>query len=254
LREAVSAGLTSSDHFSVDGTLIESYASTKSFRPIAENSAEPEGGDSNSFKPRNPEVDFHGEKRTNQTHRSKTDPEAKLYRKGTGQPAKLSHMGHALAENRHGLLMAVSLSEANGTAETTAALAMLDELKRRQDISPKTLGSDKGFDGGPYYLELEARGIEPHSAMLDTTRDLSQVRPSQRAAVEARLRMRERQSSTGYRISQRCRKKIEEGFGWLKTIAGLRRTRLVGRWKIKQQLELAAAAYNLVRMRRLLPA
>jgi transposase len=260
LQKALAAGLTSDEHFSVDGTLIESYASTKSFRPLHEqgeagqNDQHPPGpSDANGDKPRNPEVDFHGQKRSNATHRSTTDPEARLYRKSSGQEAKLAHLAHALTENRRGLVMAITVTEANGEAEPAAALALLDDLKQRLGISPKTVGSDKGYDSGPYYLELEARGIEPHSAMLQTTRDLSQVRPGQRARVEARLRMRERQTTLGYQFSQRCRKKIEESFGWMKTVAGLARTRLVGRWKIRQQLELAAAAYNLVRLRKLLP-
>lgn len=260
LKEALAAGLTSDEHFSVDGTLIESYASTKSFRPLHEggeaeqNDQHPPGpSDANSYKPRNPEVDFHGQKRSNATHRSTTDPEARLYRKSSGQEAKLAHLAHALTENRHGLVMAITVTEANGEAEPAATLALLDDLKERLGIRPKTVGSDKGYDSGPYYLELEARGIEPHSAMLQTTRDLTQVRPWQRARVEARQRMRERQATLGYQLSQRCRKKIEESFGWMKTVAGMARTRLVGRWKLQQQLELAAAAYNLVRLRKLLP-
>lgn len=253
LQRAIAAGLTSDDHFSVDGTLIESYASIKSFRPRDAHQDDQEPQDSNCFKPRNAEVNFHGEKRSNATHCSRTDAEAKLYRKGHGREAKLCHMGHALTENRHGLVMAVTVSEAGGKAEPQAALEMVDELVDRQGKKPKTLGSDKGFDSGPYYLELETRGVEPHCAMLDTTRDLSQVRPHQRARVEARLRMRERLLTDAYRLSQRCRKKVEECFGWMKTVAGLARSRHVGRWKIRQQMELAAAAYNLVRMRKLLP-
>ncbi len=271
LREAWQAGLCS-DHFSVDGTLIESYASTKSFQPIPAPSAPsapsapaavppapeprpPVAGDGNSFKPRNPEVDFHGQRRTNATHRSTTDPEARLYRKGYGQEAKLCHMGHALVENRHGLVLAVQVTEANGHAEIDASLAMLDALHARHGKRPTTLGADKGYDSGPYYLELEARGVEPHSAMVQTPpADPKNVRGGRRAAVAARERMKARQQTVGYTLSQRCRKKAEECFGWLKQIAGLARTRLVGRTKIGQQLELAAAAFNLVRLRRLHPA
>jgi transposase len=252
LRQAIEAGLTSDEHFSVDGTLIESYASMKSFRPVDTEETPPERQDSNSFKPRNGELDFHGQKRSNATHRSRTDAEAKLYRKGNGQEAKLCHIGHAITENRHGLVMAVTVSEANGKAEPAAALEMIDRLEQGHGKKPKTLGSDKGFDSGPYYLELEGRGVEPHSAMLDTSRDLTQVRPHERERVEARLRMRRRLATEVYRISQRCRKKVEEYFGWMKTVAGLARSRYVGRWKIKQKMELAAAAYKLVRMRKLL--
>lgn len=259
LRRAIQAGLTSDEHFSVDGTLIESYASTKSFRPRAEESspdAEQDGKsqDSNGFKPRDVEVNFHGEKRTNLTHASRTDPEAKLYRKGSGQEAKLCHLGHALTENRHGLVMAVTVTEANGTAESAAALEMLDRLNQRLGKKPATLGSDKGFDSGPYYLELEARGIVPHSAMIQTKpAQEKHLRAGKRPAFEARCRMRERLLTEAYRLSQRCRKKIEECFGWIKTVAGVARSRHVGRWKLRQQMEIAAAAYNLVRMRKLIP-
>lgn len=259
LRRAIEAGLTSDEHFSVDGTLIESYASTKSFRPRGEESSSDaeKGGksqDSNGFKPRNVEVNFHGERRTNLTHASRTDPEAKLYRKSPGQEAKLCHLGHALTENRNGLVMAVTVTEANGTAEESAALQMLDRLNQRLGKKPTTLGSDKGFDSGPYYLELEARGIVPHSAMIETKpAQEKHLRAGKRPAFEARCRMRERLLTEAYRLSQRCRKKVEECFGWIKTVAGLARSRHVGRWKLRQQMEIAAAAYNLVRMRKLMP-
>jgi transposase len=254
VTRAVRAGLTSDEHFSVDGTLIESYASIKSFKPINANDQDDDAGDSNGFKPRNAEVDFHGQKRSNATHRSTTDPEARLYRKGAGQPAKLCHMGHALTENRHGLIMAVTVTEANGRAEPTAALELLDELRERQGIGARTVGEDRGYDGGPHLLELERRGITPHTAMVKTARDPATIRPRQWADFQARRRMRARLKDAAYAISQRCRKLVEESFGWIKTVAGLARTRLVGRWKIKQQMHLAAAAFNLVRLRRLLPA
>jgi transposase len=252
LVKAVQAGLCSDEHFSVDGSLIESYASIKSFRPLEEENQR--NDDANSFKPRNAEVDFHGEKRTNDTHASRTDPEAKLYRKGMGKEAKLAHLGHALTENRHGLVLGVTTTEANGKAECQAALCLLDRLKSRHGLSPQTIGADKGYDSGPFYLELEQRGIEPHCAMLrQPDPDPRHIRPFRRDKVAARTRMRERLESVGYQISQRCRKKIEEYFGWMKTVAGLGRSRWVGRWKLQQQLELTAAAYNLVRMRKLLP-
>jgi transposase len=252
LVKAVQAGLCSDEHFSVDGSLIESYASIKSFRPLEEENQR--NDDANSFKPRNAEVDFHGEKRTNDTHASRTDPEANLYRKGRGKEAKLAHLGHALTENRHGLVLGVTTTEANGKAECQAALCLLDRLKSRHGLSPQTIGADKGYDSGPFYLELEQRGIEPHCAMLrQPDPDPRHIRPFRRDKVAARTRMRERLESVGYQISQRCRKKIEEYFGWMKTVAGLGRSRWVGRWKLQQQLELTAAAYNLVRMRKLLP-
>lgn len=267
LAKAVQAGLCSDEHFSVDGSLIESYASIKSFRPKDEADNDRESDqqkheqhqqpqthqDSNSFKPRNAEVDFHGQKRTNETHASRTDPEAKLYRKGNGKEAKLSHLGHALSENRHGLVMGVTTTEANGTAECAAALSMLDRLKQKHHITPKTLGADKGFDSGPFFLELERRNIEPHCAIANRAEPQAKnVRQKRREQVAARQRMKDRIESIGYQLSQKCRKKTEEFFGWMKTVADLARSRWVGRWKLQQQLELTAAAYNLVRMRKLL--
>ena len=271
VAEAFTAGLCS-EHFSVDGTLIESFASAKSFQPIPATPPEESPDDSplsptdkgpsaasapdgNGFKPSNPEVDFRGQKRTNATHRSRTDPEAKLYRKGMGKEAKLSHLGHALNENRHGLIVGIAATEANGTAERTAALEMVDALKARHGRTPKTLGADKGFDSGEFLLELEQRSIEPHVPLVKAPRDPAEVAyQKQRAGVEARQRMKERQGGDGYRLSQKCRKKIEEVFGWVKGVAGMGRSRLVGRWKLKQALELAAAAYNLIRLRKLAPA
>lgn len=262
VKQAIDAGVTSDDHFSVDGTLIESYGSIKSFKPIDAIDHQPNDNDShddsNGFMSRNPDVDFHGHKRSNKTHRSTTDPEARLYKKGDGQAAKLYHMGHTLAENRNGLIMAVHVSEANGTAECDAGLTLIDQLLERQHVKPKTLGADKGYDSGPWMRELEERQVTPHAAMRDgpvggvngVTRRSKKDRPN----IEARQRNADRMKEEGYAISQRCRKKIEEGFGWCKTIAGLARTKLVGRWKITQQFQLAAAAYNLVRLRKLLPA
>jgi transposase len=252
VREAITAGLCS-EHFSVDGTLIESFAAAKSFRP--KDAADDGPKDANSFQPRNVAVDFHGQKRTNDTHASRTDPEAKLYRKGRGKEAKLAHMGHTLGENRHGLIMAVAVTEANGTAERTAALDMLDELKVTHGMRPKTLGADKGFDDGEFFRDVESRQIEPHVPLVKEPRNPAEVPyHKQRPGVEARQRMKARMATESYRLSQKCRKKIEEGYGWLKTIGGLARSRVVGRWKLKQLLELGAAAYNLVRLRKLKPA
>jgi transposase len=247
---AMHAGLTSDDHFSVDGTLIESYASIKSFKPLETEDDEAED-DGDGFKSRNAEVDFQGKKRSNTTHRSTTDPEARLYRKSKGQGAKLAHLAHVISENRHGLIMAVSVTEANGRAECAAALEMIDTLLDRS-IQPKTLGADRGYDSGPFMIELESRGVTPHTAMLDTTRNPKTLKSRDRAAYEARQRMRQRLKEEVYAISQRARKKVEEVFGWLKTIAGLARSRHVGRWKLRQQMQLGAAIYNLVRMRKLL--
>jgi transposase len=259
VAEALTRGLCS-EHFSVDGTLIASYASAKSFQPKP-----PADGDSsgasppppragNAFKPRNIAVDFHGQKRTNATHQSTTDPEARLYRKGVGQASQLAHLGHALGENRHGLILGITVTAANGTAERTAALDLLDTLRATHAVRPRTLGSDKGYDGGAYYRAVESRGVEPHGAMVEQRlRGVDEVKPAQRVDAEARHRMKARQVTEEYRLSQRCRKKLEEAFGWLKSIAGLGRSRVVGRWKLQQLLEVGAAAYNLVRMRKLAP-
>jgi transposase len=250
--EALTAGLCS-EHFSVDGTLIQSFAAAKSFQPKASHGEGPRDG--NGFQPRNAEVDFHGQKRSNETHESRTDPEAKLYRKGPGKEAKLAHMGHALSENRHGLIVGVTVTGANGSAERTAATAMLDELKAAHAVQPKTLGADKGYDCGEFFRELEGRRIVPHVPLVKEPCDPETVvHEKRKPGVAARHRMKERMTSEGYRLSQKCRKKIEEGFGWLKGVAGLGRSRVVGRWKLKQLLEIGAAAYNLVRLRKLAPA
>ena len=253
VRRAMKAGLTSDEHFTVDGTLIESHASIKSF--VRKDGSD---GDGNGFKPRNAEVNFHGQRRSNATHASTTDPQAKLYKKSDGQAARLYHMGHALAENRHGLLMGVCVSPAAGDAEPAAALKLVDRLRQRHGVSVATLGSDKGYDQGPYLLELEKRRVQPHTAMkageiggVTMRTRPSRRRKKDRPLIEARRRMRRRQRTRGYRLSQRCRKKIEEAFGWIKTVAILARTKLIGHWKITQQMHLAAAAYNLVRMRKL---
>jgi transposase len=249
VSRAVAHGLCS-EHFSVDGTLIESFAAAKSFRPKDQPS-----GDANGFQPRNPEVDFRGQKRTNDTHASRTDPEARLYRKGVGREAKLSHMGHVLGENRHGLIVGVAVSEANGTAERAAALDLLTRAKRRHKLRPKTLGADKGYDAGDFLRKLERRKVTPHVPIVKPPRDPRTVpQKDQVPDIRARRRMQARLDTDGYTLSQRCRKKIEEGIGWIKTVAGLARSRWVGRWKLQQMAELAAAAYNLVRMRKLIPA
>jgi transposase len=252
VREALTAGLCS-EHFSVDGTLIESFAAAKSFRP--KDAADDEPKDTNGFQPRNVSVDFHGQKRTNDTHASRTDPEAKLYRKGRGQEAKLAHMGHTLGENRHGLIVALAVTEANGTAERAAALDLLDQLTATHGMRPKTLGADKGYDDGEFFRAVESRQIEPHVPLVKEPRNPAEVPyHKQRPGVEARQRMKARMATEGYRLSQKCRKKIEEGYGWLKSIGGLARSRVVGRWKLRQLMEVAAAAYNLVRLRKLKPA
>jgi transposase len=262
VAEALAKDLCS-EHFSVDGTLIESFASAKSFQPKGA-ATEPGKGpkpddegpkpDGNGFKPSNPDVDFHGQKRTNETHRSQTDPEAKLYRKGRGKEAKLSHMGHVLTENRNGLIITVAATEANGTAERTATLDMLDDLKATHQRVPATLGGDKGYDDGDFFVKLEGREIEPHVPLVREPADPKAVKSKKRRpGIRARRRMKKRMGTEAYRLSQRCRKKVEECFGWLKVIAGMDRSRVVGRWKLRQLLEISGAAFNLVRLRRLAP-
>jgi transposase len=250
VAEAIDQGLCS-EHFSVDGTLIESYAAAKSFQPKDGPPDDPK--DANGFQPRNPDVDFHGQKRSNDTHASRTDPEAKLYRKGMGKEAKLSHMGHIFSENRHGLIINITATEASGTAERAAALDLLDEARTTHAIPVATVGADKGYDSGEFFQELESRGVEPHVPLVKEPVEPETVNDQRRPGVEARQRMKSRQSGEGYRLSQKCRKKIEECFGWLKTVAGWDRCGTVGRWKLEQGLKLAAAAFNLVRLRKLRP-
>lgn len=251
LAQAIGAGLCSDDHFSVDGTIIESYASMKSFRPQDENQ-DGNPGDSNSFKPRNPEVDFHGEKRSNQTHASRTDPEAKLYRKGPGKPSQLAHLGHVLSENRNGLIVETRVTEANGTAERDAAIRMIQGYKKKHGRGPQTVGADAGYDAGEFLLRLEREEVIPHVAMTSTEPgDPSTARADRKALIEARIRMQARQQTVEYDVSQRVRKRVEECFGWAKTIAGMNRSRWVGRWKLQQYFDVVASAYNLLRLTKL---
>lgn len=251
VKQALALGLTSDEHFTVDGTLIQSHASLKSLKKIEREQRRKDDQDQNPpgrEGGRNPSVDFKGEKRANATHRSTTDPEARLYKKGDGVGAFLCHSAHALSENRHGLIVAVSVDEANGTAERASALRMLDHAEEKHGVRPWTLGADKGYDAGGFIRELDARWIEPHIAIKS-----GRIDPGDDNSW-ARWFVRQSQRRKAFKISQRRRKLVEEFFGWVKTVAGLRRTRHVGRAKIKQCFELAAAAYNLVRMRTLLAA
>jgi hypothetical protein len=166
VKQAIEAGLTSDEHFTVDGSLIQSHASLKSLRKIGREATQKDDNTPPSGTTgRNPSVNFKGERRGNATHRSETDPEARLYRKGDGVSAFLCHSAHALTENRHGLVMSVRVDEASGTAERENTLKMLDHLERRHGVRPATLGADKGYDAGPFILELEQRWIEPHVAI-----------------------------------------------------------------------------------------
>jgi transposase len=224
--------LLSSDHFSVDGTLVEAWASLKSFKPKSDSEEPPRSGGG-----RNEEVDFHGEKRSNQTHASTSDPDAMLYRKGLGMEAKLCFIGHALMENRNGLFVDARLTTVSGHAERLAALDMIDAYADRPDAI--TLGGDKGFDAADFVMELREINVTPHIAQ-NTTR---------RSAIDGRTTRH-----AGYGISQCIRKRIEEGFGWMKTIGGIRRMKYRGREKVAWTFTLAAAAYNLIRLPKLLEA
>lgn len=247
VAEARFGQLMSGDHFSVDGTLIASWASLKSLRPhqssarrVSEGSEDDDGG--------NPTLNWRGERRSNATHRSLTDPQARLARKGPGQPALLAHGGHVLMDNRHGLCVDIRITEANGWAEREAALAMLDEL-RAQGRAPKSLAADAGYDAGPFLRALEEeRGITPYVPIR------SSPIVGQNPDAQARRRARHRLCQPDYGLSQRARKRVEEIFGWMKTIGGLARVRHVGRWKIQQCAYITAAAYNLLRMAKLQPA
>jgi transposase len=226
--------LLSTDHFSVDGTLIEAWASMKSFKP--------NGADDDGAPPpptsggRNAEVDFKGQKRSNETHQSTTDPEARLYRKGSGMEARLCFLGHTLMENRSGLIVDARLTAADGHAERIAALSMIEERADRPRAI--TLGADKAYDAEDFVNELKSMNVRPHVAQNDNGR---------RSAIDRRTTRH-----AGYAMSQKIRKRIEEGFGWIKTVAGQRKTRFKGRDRVGWAFTFAVAAYNLVRLPKLL--
>jgi len=228
LAQARAADLLSKEHFSVDGTLIEALASLKSYRPKDEDEPPTQGGG------RNPSVDFRGERRRRETHESKTDPDALLFRKSKGTAARLSYMGHLLMENRHGLVVDAQVTQATGTAEREAALTMVEALPGTHRV---TVGADKNYDTKGFVAALRRTNATPHVAQNDTHRA---------SAIDGRTTRH-----PGYRTSQTIRKRIEECFGWLKTIGGLRKSRFVGREKLDFHFVLGAAAYNLVRMRNL---
>jgi len=230
--QARAQGWTSDEHFTVDGTLLEAWASLKSFQPKDQKDSPPPDD------PGNPTVDFHGEKRSNQTHASKSDPEAQLARKGAGKEAKLSYSGNLLVENRHGLIVDSRVWEATGIAERYAALEMLQDVP---GIGRVTVGGDKGFDTADFVHECRNLGMTPHVAQNLGRRGGS--------AIDDRTTRH-----AGYRISQKKRKRIEECFGWLKTIALLRKVRHRGTLKVDWIFTFACAAYNLVRMRNLAAA
>jgi transposase/IS5 family transposase len=252
LSDKAVAPLLSDEHFSVDGTLIEAWASMKSFQPKAgasgtEPPADASGSEQDSGatagvalagdpadKGRNAEVNFHGSKRSNETHASITDPDARLYRKGEGKEAKLCYMGHALMENRNGLVVEACLTHADGHAERNAALAMIEP---RADRPVRiTLGADKGYDAEDFVNELRSMNVTPHVAAK-----------AKGSAIDARTARH-----AGYAVSQRIRKRIEEAFGWAKTVGPAAKTMLRGLDRVGAQFTFTLAAYNIARLPKLL--
>lgn len=228
LAQARQDGLLSDEHFSVDGTLVEAWAGQKSFRKKDDPQppSDPDKG--------NPTVDFHGEKRSNDTHRSTTDPDCRLARKSGGHEAKLAYSGNVFIENRNGLVVVTELLQANGTAERDAALLMAERLDGDGRI---TLGADRGYDTRDFVGELRGMNITPHVAQNTSGRS---------SAIDGRTTRH-----AGYEVSLRKRKRIEEVFGWMKTVAGMRKVRHRGLEKVAWMFTFAAAAYNMVRLRNL---
>ncbi|MEZ5533154.1 MAG: IS5 family transposase [Steroidobacteraceae bacterium] len=229
LRLARAHRLLSAEHFTVDSTLIDSWASLKSLKKDGQ--PPKDGGDGTGM------VDFKGERRTNQTHQSSTDPQAKLMRRGNGQPAKLCFGGHALMENRSGLCADLQISDSR-TSEPAVAQQLLARLRRKR-IHAKTLGADKGYHSKAFVAHLRAHHIRPHIARIEGRNT---------PGLDARTTRH-----ASYRVSQRTRKRIEEIFGWLKTVGGMRKSRVIGIARTQMQAYLAASAYNLLRMSRLVP-
>ena len=220
--------LLSDEHFTVDGTLLEAWASQKSFRPRDEEPPAPGAGG-------NPTVNFHGQRRTNDTHQSTTDPDARLYKKARGREARLGYLGHVLMEHRSGLIVKTTVTPADGYGERDAALVMIEGLRGRQRI---TLAADKGYDMRDFVTQLRVMRVTPHVAPRITAGS---------RAIDGRTTRH-----AGYAISQQKRKLVEQGFGWMKTIGGLRKLRHRGGPLVQWVFTFTAAAYNIVRMRRLL--
>jgi transposase len=231
LQQAQALDLMSDEHFTVDGTLLEACAGLKSFKRVDDvEAAAPDD-------PGNPTVDFHGEKRSNQTHQSTTDPDAMLAKKGAGKEAKLSYSGHVLMENRNGLVVDVEVLQANGTAERDAALMMIGDIPGDQ---PVTVGADKAYDTKDFVKEARNMNATPHVAQNNKGRA---------SAIDGRTTRH-----AGYAVSQQKRKRVEEIFGWMKTVGGMRKLRHRGLQLVGWMFTFAAAAYNLVRMRNLATA
>jgi transposase len=228
VEQAQSLNLMSDEHFTVDGTLLEACAGLKSFKKI-DGEEKPPADD-----PGNPTVNFHGEQRSNQTHASTTDEDAMLAKKGAGKEAKLSYSGHVLMENRNGLVANVEVLQANGTAERDAALVMMEQIPGDQKV---TVGADKAYDTKDFVAEARNMNATPHVAQNDKGR---------RSAIDGRTTRH-----PGYAVSQQRRKRVEEIFGWMKTVGGMRKLRHRGLELVGWMFTLAAAAYNLVRIRNL---
>lgn len=226
--------LISDEHFTVDGTIVEAWASLKSFQKKDTKKKRKDDGD-----PGNPSVDFHGEKRKNDTHESTTDPQAKLYRKSSGQTAKLSYMGHILMENRNGLAVGADATIAGYFAEHESALEMVDNFRTKKQ---KTLGADKHYDNDDFCSELRKRKITPHVAMNIHARKF-------KSAIDGRTTRH-----PGYEVSQRKRKRVEEIFGWLKAFSIMRRPHFRGLDRIEYLFKFSVAVYNILRIRNLLEA
>ena len=226
LAEAKALDLLSDDHFTVDGTLLEAWAGQKSFQ------RKEDGKKSNDDDPGNPSVDFHGEKRSNNTHQSTTDPEARLARKGKGKEAKLSYAGHVLMENRHGLVVNTRVTPATGTCEREASVEMAEDIPGQHRV---TIGGDKGYDAAEHIRQLRERGVTPHVAQK-----------AKYSAVDDRTTRH-----PGYAVSQKVRKRVEEIFGWMKTVGLMRKLRHRGVDRVGWMFAYTAAAYNLVRIRNL---
>jgi transposase len=222
---------TSSDHFSVDGTLLQAWASNKSFKP--DDHQGDDDGDGNGFKSRNAEVDFKGQKRSNKTHTSTTDPDAMLFRKSNNTAAELSYMGHLLTENRNGLIIDADLTKATGFAERDCAKAMLARLpgKKRR----RTVAADKGYDTKDFVADVRGLGFTPHVAQ--------NVSGNRRSAIDGRT-TRHR----GHAVSQRIRKRVEEPFGWIKTVGAGRKLRFIGPERNREWFKMQTATYNLIRI------
>jgi hypothetical protein len=231
------SGLASQDHFTVDGTLIDAWASMKSFVPKEKVPGDKPGNDGDGS---NQSVDFHGQKRSNPTHESTTDRQARLMRKGKGKEARLSFGAHALMENRNGLLMEIKVSSSSEITEGKAAAQILEEQRRERFINPKTVGADKGYHNTEFVGKLRGKGIRPHIAPMKNR---------QVPGLDGRTT-----GSGSYQVSQRVRKRVEEIFGWMKTTGGFRKTRYCGIDRTQLLAHWVGSAYNLLRIGRLQPA